>query len=59
MKVLPNFERHSFFRNVLEVLIGRLRRKLTPHELIQTVRGQGYRLISEPEAPSPSRSTEP
>ena len=51
-----DFDRDS---NVLEVLIGRLRRKLTPHELIQTVRGQGYRLISKPEAPSPSRSTGP
>lgn len=31
--------------NVIEVLIGRLRRKMTPHNLIQTARGQGYRVV--------------
>ncbi len=30
--------------NALDVLLGRVRRKLAPHELIQTVRGQGWRL---------------
>ena len=35
--------------NVLEVLLGRIRKKVGP-ELIQTVRGQGYRL-TEPEGP--------
>ena len=37
-----DFERDS---NVIEVLIGRLRRKLAPYPLIQTARGQGYRLV--------------
>lgn len=36
-----DYERDS---NVIEVFIGRLRRKLEPHHLIRTVRGQGYRL---------------
>lgn len=36
-----DFERDS---NVIEVFIGRLRRKLEPHNLIRTIRGQGYRL---------------
>jgi two-component system response regulator PhoP len=39
-----DFERDS---NVIEVLIGRLRRKLDPHEElhpIETLRGRGYRL---------------
>ena len=35
--------------NVLEVLLGRIRKKVGP-ELIQTVRGQGYRL-TEPDRP--------
>jgi len=39
-----DFDRDS---NVVEVLIGRVRRKLGPHSLIQTVRGQGYRLLSD------------
>jgi len=30
--------------NALDVLLGRVRRKLAPHDLIQTVRGQGWRL---------------
>jgi two-component system OmpR family response regulator len=33
--------------NVLEVLLGRIRRKIGA-ELIRTVRGQGYRLTAEP-----------
>ena len=36
-----DFDRDS---NVIEVLIGRLRRKLAPHQLIQTARGRGYRM---------------
>lgn len=36
-----DFERDS---NVIEVFIGRLRRKLEPYDLIRTIRGQGYRL---------------
>lgn len=35
-----NFDRDS---NVIDVLLGRIRRKLSVN-LIQTVRGQGYRL---------------
>jgi two-component system response regulator PhoP len=35
-----DFERDS---NVIEVFVGRLRRKLAPLEPIRTVRGQGYR----------------
>jgi two-component system response regulator PhoP len=37
--------------NVIEVFIGRLRRKLDPHgslNLIETLRGRGYRLTSAP-----------
>ncbi|MGM0553966.1 MAG: response regulator [Pseudomonadota bacterium] len=40
--------------NVIEVLIGRLRRKLDPDGelgLIETLRGRGYRFAREPEAP--------
>jgi two-component system response regulator PhoP len=40
-----DFDRDS---NVIEVLIGRLRRKLGSANLIQTVRGRGYRLVAEP-----------
>ena len=39
-----DFERDS---NVIEVFIGRLRRKLDPHDTlhpIETLRGRGYRL---------------
>jgi DNA-binding response OmpR family regulator len=32
---------------VIEVLIGRVRRKLGPFDLIQTVRGRGYRIIAD------------
>ena len=39
-----DFDRDS---NVVEVLIGRVRRKLGSHSLIQTVRGQGYRMIAD------------
>ena len=39
-----DFERDS---NVIEVFIGRLRRKLQPLDPIKTVRGQGYRFDSE------------
>ena len=39
-----DFERDS---NTIEVFVGRLRRKLPP-ELIQTVRGLGYRLVPPP-----------
>jgi two-component system response regulator PhoP len=44
-----DFERDS---NVIEVLVGRLRRKLDPdnkHNLIETLRGRGYRLNTEME----------
>lgn len=33
--------------NSLDVLIGRIRRKLSPHVLIHTERGRGYRLCEE------------
>lgn len=33
--------------NSLDVLIGRIRRKLAPHALIHTERGRGYRLQHE------------
>jgi two-component system response regulator PhoP len=36
-----DFDRDS---NVIEVFVGRLRRKLEPLKLIRTVRGQGYLL---------------
>lgn len=39
-----DFDRDS---NVIEVLIGRMRRKLSPFDLIQTVRGRGYRVIAD------------
>jgi len=39
-----DFDRDS---NVVEVLIGRVRRKLGSHSLIQTVRGRGYRMIAD------------
>jgi two-component system, OmpR family, response regulator len=43
-----DFDRDS---NVVEVLVGRIRRKLDPDGLrrpIETLRGRGYRLVSEP-----------
>jgi two-component system OmpR family response regulator len=39
-----DFDRDS---NTLEVVVGRLRRKLDP-ALIETLRGQGYRLVAGP-----------
>ncbi|MDZ7670686.1 MAG: response regulator transcription factor [Gammaproteobacteria bacterium] len=39
-----DFERDS---NVIEVFVGRLRKKLDPHNPIRTVRGQGYRFTEE------------
>ena len=39
-----DFDRDS---NVIEVLIGRVRRKLGSFDLIQTVRGRGYRMIAD------------
>lgn len=39
-----DFDRDS---NVIEVFVGRLRKKLTPLNPIRTVRGQGYRLSRE------------
>ncbi len=39
-----DFDRDS---NVIEVFVGRLRKKLTPINPIRTVRGQGYRLLRE------------
>jgi two-component system response regulator PhoP len=46
-----DFERDS---NVIEVFIGRLRRKLDPensYKPIETLRGRGYRLAAERGAP--------
>ncbi len=43
--------------NVIEVLIGRLRRKLDPEGnlgVIETMRGRGYRFTLQPDEPSPS-----
>lgn len=42
-----DFDRDS---NTIEVFIGRLRKKM-PSDLIKTVRGLGYRLSDEPDAP--------
>lgn len=42
-----DFDRDS---NTIEVFIGRLRKKM-PNDLIKTVRGLGYRLSDEPDAP--------
>jgi two-component system response regulator PhoP len=39
-----DFERDS---NVIEVFVGRLRKKLDPFNPIRTVRGQGYRFSPE------------
>lgn len=39
-----DFDRDS---NVIEVFVGRLRKKIRPVELIRTVRGQGYRFVTE------------
>jgi two-component system response regulator PhoP len=39
-----DFDRDS---NVIEVFVGRLRKKLSPLKAIRTVRGQGYRLSRE------------
>lgn len=42
-----DFDRDS---NVIEVFVGRLRKKIQPVDLIRTVRGQGYRFLTEPAA---------
>ena len=39
-----DFDRDS---NVIEVFVGRLRKKITPIDFIRTVRGQGYRFVTE------------
>jgi len=39
-----DFERDS---NVIEVFVGRLRKKLSPLDVIKTVRGQGYRFTAD------------
>ena len=39
-----DFDRDS---NVIEVFVGRLRRKLAPHNAILTLRGQGYKFALE------------
>ena len=39
-----DFDRDS---NVIEVFVGRLRKKITPIDLIRTVRGQGYRFVTD------------
>ena len=40
--------------NTLDVLIGRIRRKLAPHQLIHTERGRGFRLQEENDAQPPA-----
>ncbi len=42
-----DFDRDS---NVIEVFVGRLRKKVTPLNPIRTVRGQGYRFVTEESA---------
>lgn len=42
-----DFDRDS---NVIEVFVGRLRKKINPVDTIRTVRGQGYRFVAEPTA---------
>ncbi|MCX4748736.1 response regulator transcription factor [Kitasatospora sp. NBC_01287] len=42
-------ERHEPMSNVVDVLIGQLRRRLGPPDPIETVRGAGYRLIDPAE----------
>ena len=39
-----DFDRDS---NVIEVFVGRLRKKIAPVENIRTVRGQGYRFVTD------------
>lgn len=39
-----DFDRDS---NVIEVFVGRLRKKLNPIDTIKTVRGQGYRFVAQ------------
>lgn len=39
-----DFDRDS---NVIEVFVGRLRKKISPIDMIRTVRGQGYRFVAE------------
>ena len=39
-----DFDRDS---NVIEVFVGRLRKKISPMDMIRTVRGQGYRFVAE------------
>ena len=38
-----DFDRDS---NVIEVFVGRLRKKISPIDFIRTVRGQGYRFVT-------------
>ena len=40
---------HDFDRdsNVIEVFVGRLRKKISPVDTIRTVRGQGYRFVAQ------------
>ncbi len=40
-----DFDRDS---NVIEVFVGRLRKKIAPVDNIRTVRGQGYRFVAAP-----------
>ncbi len=39
-----DFDRDS---NVIEVFVGRLRKKISPMDMIRTVRGQGYRFVAD------------
>lgn len=45
-----DFDRDS---NVIEVFVGRLRKKIAPVDLIRTVRGQGYRFLADKVADKP------
>ena len=37
----------DIYSRAVDILVSRLRQKLKPHELIQTIRGQGYRFIGD------------
>lgn len=37
----------DIYSRAVDILVSRLRQKLKPHELIQTIRGQGYRFVGD------------